>query len=245
MKTFTIECTNTSREFAGADLETVKTILAHSDVRNLFGFGDEEEETAVSTLLEHVVTVKNGTEEYDLTSMSEGFKKAILNAALEDGAVIEIDYYAVEDNTGAAVDAAAAAREDDDDEDEDDEDPFDDDEDDVDDEDEEEEDEDDEEDDEDASAEEHAGEPRHGIVTVNTNGGMIETKVEIVDGVTTVMEAIYSAPVKARSAMDETAISNCSVILNGDVLSPNNIGTRKLKSGDTIDLTPRFTALKG
>ena len=244
MKTITINARNTSREFAAADLDTVTTILAHVDVRNLFGF--EDDETAVSTLIEHVTDIKNGSEEYNLRNMSEGFKRAILNAALEDGATIDVDYYAVEDDTGAAVDAANDAQ-DEDDEDED-QDPFDDDDEDFDDEDEDEGDDDEEDEDDEDDEEEHqttAGEPRHGIVKVNTNGGMIETKVEIIDGVTTVMEAIYSDPVKARSAMDETAISNCSVILNGDVLSPNNIGTRKLKSGDTIDLTPRFTALKG
>lgn len=208
MKTITINARNTTREFEASDIDTVMTVLAHADVRTLFGFDDDATDECVSTLVGHIQNIQNGNETYDLTNMSEGFKKAILNAVLEDEAIINIDYYAAENDDG------------DYDEDED-------------------------ADDEEEAPRRATGEIRHGIVKVTTNGGMVSTNVEIEDGKSTVQDAIYSDIVQARSAMDETAISNCSVVLNGDVINANNIATRVLHSGDTIDLTPRFAATKG
>ena len=233
MKTITINSTNATREFEASDLDTVNTILDHAETRKFFGFDEYNKDEAYSVLVGHVTSIVNGNDRFDLTSMSEGFKKAILNAALEDGAVINIDYFSAEDNNGNQIDQDA----DDDDDDEHD-DVFDDDDDDT--------------GDQDNTApaaaapqETLAGDIRHGIVKVTTNGGMVSTNVEIIDGKTTVQDAIYSQLVQARSGMDETAISNCMILLDGDTVTPNHIATRVLHSGDTIDLTPRFAASKG
>ena len=90
-----------------------------------------------------------------------------------------------------------------------------------------------------------AGPKKHGIVTVSTNGGMVSTKIEIEDGVTTVRTVIYDPVVLSRAGMDDTAMSNCMVVLNGDIINPNNIHIRKLHAGDTLDITPRFVSKLG
>lgn len=228
MKIITINSTNATREFEASDLDTVNTILDHAETRKFFGFDEYNKDEAYSVLVGHVTSIVNGNDRFDLTSMSEGFKKAILNAALEDGAVINIDYFSAEDNDGNQIDQDA---------DDDHDDVFDD---------------DDDTDNQDNAAqaaaapqETLAGDVRHGIVKVTTNGGMVSTNVEIIDGKTTVQDAIYSELVQARSGMDETAISNCMILLDGDTVTPNHIATRVLHSGDTIDLTPRFAASKG
>lgn len=226
MKTITINARNTTREFEASDIDTVMTVLAHADVRTLFGFDDDATDECVSTLVGHIQNIQNGNETYDLTNMSEGFKKAILNAVLEDEAIINIDFYAAENDDGDPIDEDEKDNDIDDDEYGD-------------------YDEDKDADDKEEAPRRATGEIRHGIVKVTTNGGMVSTNVEIEDGKSTVQDAIYSDIVQARSAMDETAISNCSVVLNGDVINANNIATRVLHSGDTIDLTPRFAATKG
>lgn len=230
MKTITINSSNATREFEASDLDTVNTILDHAETRKFFGFDEYNKDEAYSVLVSHVTTIENGKDNFNLANMSEGFKKAILNGVLEDGAVINIDYFSAEDNDGNQVEQNDTADDDHDD-------VFD--------------------DNGDAGygqndaqeaaapQEATAGPVRHGIVKVMTNGGMVGTNVEIIDGVTTVQEAIYSDLVKARSGMDETAISNCMVLLDGDTINANHLATRVLHSGDTIDLTPRFAASKG
>lgn len=260
MKTITINATNATREFEGNDMETVISVLSHAAVRSFFGFGTADVQAdineALDTLTPHITAITNGGSKMDLTKQPEGFRKALLNATLEDGAVIDIDYYADEDNNANEVDndgfdPTAGA---------DNEEPTD--------EnyarcheacggDDEEEDEDDDIDvsgpqthgkalDEQEPVEQGtAGPVKHGFVVVNANGGLTSTRVEIEDGVTTIQSVIYSDIVLKRSGMDETAMSNCMVQLEGDTISPRNIATRALHSGETIDLVPRYAANKG
>ena len=250
MKTFTISASNASREFEGNDLDTVISVLSHAATRSFFGFdtGDSQDEIreALSTLVPHVTTVINKGNATDMRSLPESFRDAILNAVLEDGAEIEVEYYAAEDdnanetdqNTQGGFDPTA---ENDHDEPQDnwrvnghdtgiplDDAPF------------------------GKAAPEQAdgpqgtaGTPKHGIVTVSTNGGMVSTKIEIEDGVTTVRTVIYDPVVLSRAGMDDTAMSNCMVVLNGDIINPNNIHIRKLQAGDTLDITPRFVSKLG
>lgn len=249
MKTFHISATNSSREFEGNDNDTVISILSHAAVRSFFGFGTGDQgdiDEALSVLVPHVKIITSGTNSTDVSQLPETFRRAVLEAVLEDGAEIEIDYYAAEDdnaneadqNTQGGFDPAA----------EDDPDgqqdnwrvnghdtgiPLD-----------------------DAAAGKVATEqadgpqgtadaPRHGIVTVACNGGVTRTPVEIEDGVTTVRTVIFSPVVLKRCGMDETAMSNCMVVLNGDIINPNNIHIRKVHAGDTIDITPRYASKLG
>lgn len=256
MKTFTISASNASREFEGNDLDTVISVLSHAATRSFFGFdtGDSQDEIreALSTLVPHVTTVINKGNATDMRSLPESFRDAILNAVLEDGAEIEVEYYAAEDDkadetasgapgeggfdptamnnpeiwhvnghdTGIPLKDAQEGKE------------------------------------EAApngtAAPEQqdppqgtAGSKKHGIVTVSTNGGMVSTKIEIEDGVTTVRTVIYDPVVLNRAGMDDTAMSNCMVVLNGDIINPNNIHIRKLHAGDTLDITPRFASKLG
>jgi hypothetical protein len=258
MKTFTISAINSSREFEGNDLDTVITVLSHAATRSFFGFDPSDSQDAInealSTLVPHVDTVISGNKAMSLKQMPDNFRDAILNAVLEDGAQIEIEYYAAEDDnaneadqkTQGGFDPTANAADD-----QDAYDPM----------------------DETwhvnghdtgiplkdaqagnfakASAEPveppqgTAGPKKHGMVTVSTNGGMVSTKIEIEDGVTTIRTVIYNPVVLNRAGMDETAMSNCMVSLNGDIISPNNIGIRKLHAGDTLDIVPRFASKLG
>lgn len=255
MKTITINAANATREFEGNDMETAISVLSHAAVRSFFGFGTADSQAeineALDTLIPHILAITSGNSKNDLTKQSEGFRKALLNATLEDGAVIDIDYYAAEDNNANDVDNDGfdPTAENNDDE------PTD---------------EDyarshealggDEDDDDDVSGPEThgkaldeqapveqgtAGPVKHGFVVVNANGGLTSTRVEIEDGVTTIQSVIYSDIVLKRSGMDETAMSNCMVQLEGDTISPRNIATRALHSGETIDLVPRYAANKG
>ena len=256
MKTFTISASNASREFEGNDLDTVISVLSHAATRSFFGFdtGDSQDEIreALSTLVPHVIAVTNKGNTTDMRSLPESFRDAILNAVLDDGAQIEIEYYAAEDDkadetasgapgedgfdptamnnpetwhvnghdTGIPLKDAQEGKE------------------------------------EvapngTAAPEQQdppqgtAGPKKHGIVTVSTNGGMVSTKIEIEDGVTTVRTVIYDPIVLNRAGMDDTAMSNCMVVLNGDIINPNNIHIRKLHAGDTLDITPRFVSKLG
>lgn len=246
MKTFTISAINSSREFEGNDLDTVISVLSHAATRSFFGFDPSDSQDAInealSTLVPHVDTVISGNKGMSLKQMPDNFRDAILNAVLEDGAQIEIEYYAAEDDDANEVkqdelaheaaggdetypdgfDPTAASGElwtkD----------PV-----------------------PSAGAEPveppqgTAGPKKHGMVTVSTNGGMVSTKIEIEDGVTTIRTVIYNPVVLNRAGMDETAMSNCMVSLNGDIISPNNIGIRKLHAGDTLDIVPRFASKLG
>lgn len=226
MKNVTINsANNVSRQFVANDNDTAMSVIAHVDVRNFFGFGDVDAENAVEVLKEHIDGIDNGDDSYDLSTATANFRNAILNAVLANGAEININYYAVEDEDGNPLDLDT--------------------------------------DNDDQAAEQAedtvaaaapkaaaptaapAGEAIHGRITVYTNAGMTETVVEIIDGQTTIQDAIYTDIVQSRSGMDETSISNCMVQLNGDTISPNNLATRKLHAGDTIELTPRFAASKG
>ena len=248
MKTFTISAINSSREFEGNDLDTVISVLSHAATRSFFGFDPSDSQDAInealSTLVPHVDTVISGNKGMSLKQMPDNFRDAILNAVLEDGAQIEIEYYAAEDDnanevkqddggfdptvngnpenwhvngmdTGIPLQDAQA-------------DNF-----------------------AKAGAEPveppqgTAGPKKHGMVTVSTNGGMVSTKIEIEDGVTTIRTVIYNPVVLNRAGMDETAMSNCMVSLNGDIISPNNVSIRKLHAGDTLDIVPRFASKLG
>lgn len=249
MKTFTISARNASREFEGNDLDTVVSVLSHAATRSFFGFDTDESADAINealdTLIPNIVTIVSGGNAVELKKIPESFRNAMLNAVLEDGAEIEIDYYAVEDNDANEVkntggfDPTAGNEEPTDEDyarshealggDDDDDDglipqasqnPID-------------------------PPQGTAGTPRHGIVTVSTNGGMVTTQIEIEDGVTTVRTVIYNPVVLNRAGMDETAMSNCMVNLNGDIINPNNINIRKLHAGDTLDITPRFASKLG
>ena len=255
MKTFTISASNASREFEGNDLDTVISVLSHAATRSFFGFdADDSAESireALNVLVPHVVSVVNGGNATDMRTLPPSFRDAILSAVLDDGAQIEIDYYASEDDNANEVnqdaggfDPTAGTEE-----------PT--------------------HDDnpenwhvngidtgiplKDAQAgnfakaapepqeqpQGTAGAQKHGIVTVSTNGGMVSTKIEIEDGVTTIRTVIYNPIVLNRAGMDETAMSNCMVSLNGDIINPNNIGIRKLHAGDTLDIVPRFASKLG
>lgn len=257
MKTFTISAINSSREFEGNDLDTVISVLSHAATRSFFGFGagDSQEEIreALNTLVPHVATVINKGNATDMQSLPESFRDAILNAVLDDGAQIEIEYYAAEDDkadevtpgeggfdptananpetwhvnghdTGIPLTDAKEGKFDV---------PQ------------------DETPNGTAAPEQQdppqgtAGPKKHGMVTVSTNGGMVSTKIEIEDGVTTIRTVIYNPVVLNRAGMDETAMSNCMVSLNGDIISPNDIGIRKLHAGDTLDIVPRFASKLG
>ena len=262
MKTFHISATNSSREFEGNDNDTVISILSHAAVRSFFGFGTGDQgdiDEALSVLVPHVKIITSGNNSTDVSQLPETFRRAVLEAVLEDGAEIEIDYYAAEDdnaneadqNTQGGFDPAADSADD-----QDAYDPM----------------------DEtwrvnghdtgiplsDAQAGKFAADkpgkvateqadgpqgtadaPRHGIVTVACNGGVTRTPVEIEDGVTTVRTVIFSPVVLKRCGMDETAMSNCMVVLNGDIINPNNIHIRKVHAGDTIDITPRYASKLG
>ena len=226
MKNVTVNsANNVSRQFVAADNDTTMSVIAHADVRRFFGFGEDvPADNAVEVLKSHVDGIDNGDDSYDLSTTTANFRNAILNAVLADGAEISIDYYAVEDENGNPIRL--------------------------------------EEDADDQAAEQAAetraaapkaaaseapaaGEAIHGRITVYTNAGMTETVVEIIDGQTTIQDAIYTDLVQSRSGMDETSISNCMVQLNGDTISPANLATRPLHSGDTLELTPRFAATKG
>lgn len=257
MKTFRICAINSSREFEGNDLDTVISVLSHAATRSFFGFGasDSQDEIreALSTLVPHVATVINKGNATDMRSLPESFRDAILNAVLDDGAQIEIEYYAAEDDkadevtpgeggfdptananpetwhvnghdTGIPLTDAREGK-------------FDVPQDEI--------------PNGTAAPEQQdppqgtAGPKKHGIVTVSTNGGMVSTKIEIEDGVTTVRTVIYDPVVLNRAGMDDTAMSNCMVVLNGDIINPNNIHIRKLHAGDTLDITPRFVSKLG
>lgn len=251
MKTFTISASNASREFEGNDLDTVISVLSHAATRSFFGFdaddSDESIREALNVLVPHVVSVINGGNATDMRNLPQSFRDAILSAVLDDGAQIEIEYYASEDDNANEVrqndgfDPTADA------------------------------DDDGEADNwrvnghdtgiplKDAQAgnfakaapepqeqpQGTAGPQKHGMVTVSTNGGMVSTKIEIEDGVTTIRTVIYNPVVLNRAGMDETAMSNCMVSLNGDIINPNNIGIRKLHAGDTLDIVPRFASKLG
>ena len=107
MKTFRICAINSSREFEGNDLDTVISVLSHAATRSFFGFGagDSQDEIreALSTLVPHVATVINKGNATDMRSLPESFRDAILNAVLDDGAQIEIEYYAAEDDKADEV----------------------------------------------------------------------------------------------------------------------------------------------
>lgn len=258
MKTFTISASNASREFEGNDLDTVISVLSHAATRSFFGFGtgDSQDEIreALSTLVPHVIAVTNKGNTTDMRSLPESFRDAILNAVLDDGAQIEVEYYAAEDDkadevqSGAPTDADYTRSHEAVGGDEQYTDGF------------------------DPTAADGelwkkgdsetapngtaapeqqdppqgtAGPKKHGIVTVSTNGGMVSTKIEIEDGVTTVRTVIYDPIVLNRAGMDDTAMSNCMVVLNGDIINPNNIHIRKLHAGDTLDITPRFVSKLG
>jgi len=247
MKTITISARNASREFEGNDLDTVVSVLSHAATRSFFGFDPAESADAINealdTLIPNIVTIVSGGNAVELKKIPESFRNAMLNAVLEDGAEIEIDYYAAEDNDANEVDNDGGfdptangnpenwhvngmdtgiplkdAQEGDftkagDEQSE--------------------------------PPQGTAGEKRHSLVTVSTNGGMVTTPIEIEDGVTTVRTVIYNKVVLSRAGMDETAMSNCMVNLNGDIINPNNINIRKLHAGDTLDITPRFASKLG
>lgn len=250
MKTFTISARNASREFDGNDLDTVVSVLSHAATRSFFGFGSSESQDeineALNTLIPCISVVINGGNAVDMKTLPGSFRDAILNAVLEDGAQIEIDYFAAEDDNANEVgnDGGFDPTADDDEGEADnwrvnghdtgiplkdaqegkftkagDEQP--------------------------EPPQGTAGDARHGLVTVSTNGGMVTTPIEIEDGVTTIRTVIYNPVVLNRAGMDETAMSNCMVSLNGDIINPNNINYRKLHVGDTLDITPRFASKLG
>lgn len=253
MKTFTISASNASREFEGNDLDTVISVLSHAATRSFFGFdaddSDESIREALNVLVPHVVSVVNGGNATDMRNLPQSFRDAILSAVLDDGAQIEIEYYASEDDNanevqdGTPTDEAGGFDPTANSNPEnwhvngvDTEIPL-----------------------KDAQAgnfakaapepqeqpQGTAGAQKHGMVTVSTNGGMVSTKIEIEDGVTTIRTVIYNPIVLNRAGMDETAMSNCMVSLNGDIINPNNISIRKLHAGDTLDIVPRFASKLG
>ena len=251
MKTFTISAINSSREFEGNDLDTVISVLSHAATRSFFGFDTDDSDAAInealSVLVPHVAAVVNGGNATDMKVLPPAFRDAILNAVLDDGAQIEIEYYAAEDDNANEVDqnvggfdptAGSEEPTDEDyershealggDDDDDDDEPA------------------------GKAAQEPkeqpqgtAGPKKHGMVTVSTNGGMVTIPIEIEDGVTTVRTVIYNPVVLNRAGMDETAMSNCMVNLNGDIINPNNLSIRKLHAGDTLDIVPRFASKLG
>lgn len=95
----------------------------------------------------------------------------------------------------------------------------------------------------DEEAENSAEEGTPGRVTVNTSGGLQSTVIDIVNGVTTVREAVYNDAVRARSGMNDTQLSSCVIVLNGDTV--NNPESVRLHDNDTIVLNPRAASTKG
>jgi UDP-N-acetylglucosamine 2-epimerase len=60
MKTITINARNTTREFEASDIDTVMTVLAHADVRTLFGFDDDATDECVSTKVVKIIQSYTG-----------------------------------------------------------------------------------------------------------------------------------------------------------------------------------------
>ena len=84
-----------------------------------------------------------------------------------------------------------------------------------------------------------------GRVTVNTSGGLQSTVIDITNGVTTLYQAIYNDTVRARSGMNDTQLSSCVVVLNGDAVCAGALETTRLHDNDTITLNARAASIKG
>ncbi len=84
-----------------------------------------------------------------------------------------------------------------------------------------------------------------GIVTVATSGGLQTTNVDIINGITTIKQAISAEKVKARSGMSEAQISSCNILFNGEQVTAEFADSKVLYSGDTICLTARVASSKG
>ncbi len=90
-----------------------------------------------------------------------------------------------------------------------------------------------------------ANEGATGHVTVNTSGGLNSCQVEIVNGRTTVRQAIFNDTVRRSSGQNDTQLSSCSVMLNEVAVDPALFDTKTVSDGDVITMSPLAPHTKG
>lgn len=88
-----------------------------------------------------------------------------------------------------------------------------------------------------------AGTP--GTCTILTSGGLQSTNIQIVNGVTSVHDAIYNDAVRTRSGMTDAQLSNCNVTINDVPVDPGQLNVHKVVNGDVVKLDIRVAHTKG
>ena len=83
-----------------------------------------------------------------------------------------------------------------------------------------------------------------GTCVVATSGGMQETEVTITEGMTA-HDAIYSEAVRLRSGMTDAQLSASNFTINGEPVAANLLGTKLVRNGDRIVLSPHAACTKG
>jgi putative ubiquitin-RnfH superfamily antitoxin RatB of RatAB toxin-antitoxin module len=99
----------------------------------------------------------------------------------------------------------------------------------------------------DLAGSEEAGEDNDaqgGTCVVATSGGMQETEVTITEGMT-VRDAVYSEAVRTRSGMTDAQLSASNFTINGETIAAANLGSRQVRNGDRIVLSPHAACTKG
>jgi len=96
----------------------------------------------------------------------------------------------------------------------------------------------------DGSDEGENNEVQGGTCVVATSGGMQETEVTITEGMT-VRDAVYSEAVRARSGMTDAQLSASNFAINGEQIAAANLGSRQVRNGDRIVLSPHAACTKG
>lgn len=89
-----------------------------------------------------------------------------------------------------------------------------------------------------------ADDEQGGTCVVATSGGMQETEVTITEGMTA-HDAIYSEAVRLRSGMTDAQLSASNFTINGEPVAANLLGTKLVRNGDRIVLSPHAACTKG
>lgn len=84
---------------------------------------------------------------------------------------------------------------------------------------------------------------RPGIVQVFTSGGSRSTSIPVVNGTTTVQQAVYNDTLRASAGMTDSQLNQHIVQLNGSVVQ--DLAGATVKHGDIITLTVRSAFKNG
>lgn len=86
---------------------------------------------------------------------------------------------------------------------------------------------------------------QQGSVTVYTSGRLRHADVPIINGQTSLYDAIHSVQVREMSGRTDEQLTNYFVSLNDTMVHPETLQSRALNNGDIIDLSPNAIKTHG